>query len=58
MEQIFLIMNTFLIIQPTLTSKKFGRFYFRAKPCPKIKLSEIFQVRTLKASENFPRKQY
>ena len=42
----------------TLTSKNFERFYFRTKPCPKIRLSEIFLVRTLKASKNFPRKEY
>ena len=41
-----------------LTSKNFGHFYFSTKLCPKIKLSEIFRVQTLKAFKNFRRKEY
>ena len=37
----------------TLVAKNFGRVYFRPKFCPKIKTSEIFGVRILKASEFF-----
>ena len=37
----------------TLITKNFGQFKFRTKACPKLKLSEIFNVRKLKASEIF-----
>ena len=36
-----------------LITKHFGRFKVRKKFCPKLKTSEIFYVRNLKASEIF-----
>ena len=40
-------------VEYTLETKNFGQFKFRTKPCPKLKLSEILNVRNFQVSEIF-----